>query len=267
MSTCIICKHREVPEDRWLTCVPCETDQGRLLDELARVWPLLLDRASPAVDPPKPWSVVPGLHFDAATYEASLVPIRVLAADRMPAGPTRSRSGPPTRGTREAPVPVDLDYLDLTAAARPSSLTVKRTPEQVGHLATATELDFWVKDWAGHLDQDLPQADVPSLAGWLRERLHWACTEHLAIDEFAQDLRRILGPVRRRADEVDDRLVVGRCPAVIDERECGAKLRADPWLDVIECPRCTTRWHRSQWLILAAAARQEEPCSAATTTP
>jgi hypothetical protein len=256
MRLCVICG-RELPEGRDLTCVACELVVGRQLDDLVRLWPLLLDRCG-QLDEPAPWKVVAGLNFDPDTYEASLVPRALLPAELVPAGPTRQISRSQIRGVRHCPVPANLDLLDLIGGIRPASLTVPPDPEvQVGYIAVATELDFWVKDWAGYLGLDLPGAEVPELAQWLRAHLAWACGHHFAVDEFAAKLERLAGVVRHWAGESDDRMKVGRCPAVRDGRTCGATLKADAWLDVIECPRCTTRWHRSQWLILAGTAREE----------
>jgi len=252
----VICG-RDLPEGRELTCLACELILGRQLDDLDRLWPLLLDRCG-QFDEPAPWILAAGLSFDPDTYEASLVPRGLLPAELVPAGPTRPIQRSQIRSVRHCPVPANLDLLDLTAPIRPQSLTVPPDPDvQVGYIAVATELDFWVKDWAEHLDQELPSAEVPTLAVWLRGHLGWACRYHFAIDEFAAAIERITGVVRHWAGESDDRMKVGRCPAVRDGRTCGATLRADAWLDVIECPRCTTRWHRSQWLILAGIARSE----------
>lgn len=170
---------------------------------------------------------------------------------------TRARTGGPKVTTsRVPPVPVNLDYLDLTGPLNAAALTITVTEDTVGNVALKTELDFWVKDWAGELDQDLPEAYVHHMAPWLRERLNWACDNHHAIDEFATQMHRIHGTLTHHAGQDDERITVGPCPAVIGDRECRATLKADPYLDVIECPRCTTRWPRERWLILAAAARQ-----------
>jgi hypothetical protein len=255
MRLCVICG-RDLPEGRDLTCLSCELILARQLDDLARLWPLLLDRCRIGIDPPTPWQAY---QIDAATLERVAVSGFEPVAELVPAGPTRPIQRSQIRSVRHCPVPANLDLLDLTGGIRPASLTVPPDPDvQVGYIAVATELDFWVKDWAAYLGQDLPSAEVPTLALWLRGHLGWTCRYHFAVDEFAAAIERITGVVRHWASESDDRMKVGRCPAVRDGRTCGATLKADPWLDVIECPRCTTRWHRSQWVYLALLANDKE---------
>lgn len=218
VAVCVVCHKRKLTPSRAQVCVGCETHLGQLLTEIQVNWPKVFER---------------GRHTN------------------------RGSNGILVTVSPEPPVPIDLGYFDLTAPARTISLAALKGPDQIGHLPVATELDGWVKDWAEHLDQDLPDNHITALAGWLHARLPWACAEHEAINLFAADLRRITAVVRRRADETDDRIPIGHCPAVRNDRECGAPLKASPWLDIIECPHCHTRWPRQRWLILAAANHQD----------
>ena len=81
-------------------------------------------------------------------------------------------------GSTEPKLPIAVDEIDLTGAARRASLDVAETspwPEdQIGHQAIATELDFWVFDIAALIGDKRPVPVVPVLAMWLHERAGWA---------------------------------------------------------------------------------------------
>lgn len=134
-------------------------------------------------------------------------------AETLPAGTVWSGSrGAPVTGSREAPVPVPLDVVDLLGPARipnpmrgPGWYPLSLWPEdQIGYLPVATELELWVIDWIGHRGQaeHRPEPTVASLAGWLADRIPDACDDHPAIDEFATDLRRIRASIRRANGDI-----------------------------------------------------------------
>lgn len=123
-------------------------------------------------------------------------------AQMMPMGITRTSNQARVSGSRERSTPTNLDRLDLAAEARIGSLEIvgnpDEHPDQVGYIAVATELDFWVRDWviARGKGEHLPVPTVASLASWLEIRLGWACDEHHAIDEFATKLGQIRHAMR-----------------------------------------------------------------------
>lgn len=109
--------------------------------------------------------------------------------------------GQKVSGSREAPVPLSLDAVDLSAQARNGNSTTaaKEHPEdQVGHPAVASILDQWVRDWRDEMAfaQSLPVPTVPKLARWLTDRMEWACDRHPAIDEFAAEMARLRAVLR-----------------------------------------------------------------------
>ena len=115
-----------------------------------------------------------------------------VLARMLPMGITRTSHQARVSGSREAPVPVNLDRVDLTGPARIGSMEMGLSDQavpadQVGYLTVATELDFWVRDWtiAREKSEHLPEPTVDALVSWLSSRLGWACDEHPAIDEFA----------------------------------------------------------------------------------
>lgn len=130
----------------------------------------------------------------------------------LDAGPVRApNASARVSGSREAPVPVSLDLVDLTLPAREGS----RAPHargvlglddtQIGYLSVATELDTWVRDWISYSwcpGDHLPVPTVVTLAGWLSVRLDIACDHHEGIDEFRSDIRRLLWSCRRGANDL-----------------------------------------------------------------
>ncbi len=174
------------------------------------------------------------------------VPGRDPVANVLTAGPVNGqRSGPRVGGSTDRPVPIRIDPTDLLARARPASLAVAETglyaSDQVGHLAVATELEFWARDWADARGERCPYPTVPVLAGWLLDRLDWACTAHPALEEFAGKVRSLRStltaaagrhPARPEALEADcpgcdtpslyrdadiERIACGFCPVLLTE--------------------------------------------------
>jgi hypothetical protein len=171
-------------------------------------------------------------------------------AHLLTAGPLNgSRGAPRVSGSTDRPVPIRIDPTDLLAPARRGSLAVAdaaafdaegrptgRWPQdQIGHLAVATELEFWARDWADTRRESCPLPTVRVLAGWLADRLDWACAEHLALDEFAGALARLrtaleaaAGILPARPERVDR-----PCPA------CGWwALSKAPGEEYIRCGHC-----------------------------
>jgi len=119
-------------------------------------------------------------------------------ANALPSGPINgAKSAPRVSGSRAAPVPIRIDPTDLTAAARAGSTGVHISSpwpaDQIGWLSVATELDFWVGDWATERNEGRPSPQVPVLCSWLLDRLDWACQHHTALGEFATKLSGLYG--------------------------------------------------------------------------
>jgi hypothetical protein len=131
-------------------------------------------------------------------------------ANLLAAGPLNGSKGAPrVSGSTDRPVPIRIDPTDLLASARPGSLAVAETglyaSDQIGHLAVATELEFWARDWADTLGHHVPLPTVHVLAGWLADRLDWACATHPALDEFAGKLHELRRALAAAAGHLDAR--------------------------------------------------------------
>lgn len=165
-------------------------------------------------------------------------------------------------GSREAPVPVNVDALDLSADARNSEATdaAKEHPEdQIGQVAVASILDQWCRDWRDEMAfaQSLPVPTVPELARWLQDRTEWACDRHPAVDEFAAEMRRLRAVLRgtlgltEPPPEFCDGVVCRKCDRYALYREG----------DYVECDVCGLLYSEKEyheWVgLLAGQARRE----------
>jgi hypothetical protein len=169
-----------------------------------------------------------------------LVPHRDPVANVLTSGPVNGRSGAPrVAGSGERSLPIRVDPTDLLAHARPASLAVAvaglYAADQIGHLAVATELEFWARDWADTRRESVPPPTVPLLAAWLIDRLDWACSTHPALDEFAAKLRDLRGSLTAATGRLEP------FPTPVD-RPCPAcgwwALSKAPGEDLIRCGHC-----------------------------
>lgn len=163
MSDCVICLRR--PVERGLVCEPDRAWLERLPAQIAELYPDLAG-----------------------------------ALERGSAG------GPKVSGSRERPIPLRLAPLDLSlphhrrlpdGSPRPDSV-LDVYGDQTGDIPVTTTLDLWVRDWAASREQweQLPRPLVADLCAWLGLRTEWACDHHPAVDEYAAELRALLGRMR-----------------------------------------------------------------------
>lgn len=161
----------------------------------------------------------------------------VFTAGPMPSGWRSSQ----IRSTRPERVPVSLDVVDVTAGVNHEARRLYTRsvlglePDQEGHLSAATVLHRWVLRWAARRREREPRRDVATMAGWLRDRLDWACGHDELLGEFAEELselRRVMDGLAgnfKAAPEPMDR----PCPA------CGALgLVLDRASELIRCGHC-----------------------------
>jgi hypothetical protein len=118
-------------------------------------------------------------------------------------------------GTAEAPVPVDLDALDLLAPARAAAAGVARRgdwwqtpggdPDQIGHLPVAMELDGYVEALRDHRNkgEGRPDPDTAVLCRWLLDRLDDAAVDWPVIAELFTKVRELWAALRGSLGEYD----------------------------------------------------------------
>lgn len=172
-------------------------------------------------------------------------------------------TGEKVSGSREAPVPVSLDVVDLLGPARQPEPTAqaREHPEDVqGGLSVATTLDQWVRMWRDDRSKGerLPAPTVTSLAGWLAVRLDDACDTHTAIDEFATELRGLVMTLR---SALNLRRHIERLPAPCPScdtlalyREVDPHRGASSW---VECGNCGRLWSEDEYRRLVVILDEE----------
>lgn len=161
-------------------------------------------------------------------------------------------------GSREAPLPLRIDPLDLTMPAPTGRQRWSPILDgQTGYTGVAALLDTWARDWCQTRDmrEHPPVPTVATLVVWLRHRLEWACDNHPDVDQFAAHMRRLHTILRNVCDLRTDRVYIGDCPVTTDKGPCATPLTADPYLDLIRCTRCRSQWTRDKWLWLGATLR------------
>lgn len=101
-------------------------------------------------------------------------------------------------GSREAPLPLRVDPLDLTMPAR-YAVVHDTAGDQIGLPSVASVLDSWARDWADVRDmgETLPDPTVAELARWLGNRHDWAADNHHAVSDYADELRELRAVIRR----------------------------------------------------------------------
>jgi hypothetical protein len=163
--------------------------------------------------------------------------------------------GPKDGGKRgkgsAAPIPIRLDVLNLTGPASPHDET---TEPLIGSLPTLTVLESWervVRDCFGYSAGD-GAATVETCAAFLRAQLDRICTEDW-VAQFAasiirahNDLKDVWGEHRPQP--------IGICSVLVerggDQVECGARLFASAYTDVVRCDSCGETWDRDRWRLL-----------------
>lgn len=261
---CVICQRREAEQPQ--VCLGDRLWLDRTLAEIVELYAML------------PANMVPGQAQGqrvSGSREAPL-PLRVDPLDLSMPARTDGIHDDPVQAFETVPVEVEVylptdpdaaEYLVMVVPMRQRRIRldgdgkpVKRpSGDQVGLTSIPSALDSWVREWAEtrQMDEWLPEPNVYELVGWLCRRLDWACDHHPAVDEFATEIRRLHGTLRAVVGIKSDRVYVGPCPVTDDKGSCGAALTADPYLDIIRCPRCDTMWPRDKWLWLGMTIRNE----------
>lgn len=204
------------------------------------------------------WQVPEGWHPPLVLARVVQVE-QLVVAGALPAAVTPGQArGGRVSGSPEPRLPVDVDALDLLAAPR----SVRRAvgPDDTGFLPVASTLDFWVQDLRDHRarGEGLPEPSVTVLARWLADRLDEAVMDWYPIDEFAEDLRRAHGALRRLLGLVEPRKeeVVGiPCPSC--DLRLLVRLPSSAYVECEACGQLLTEEEYAAWCkALVAASRK-----------
>lgn len=174
-------------------------------------------------------------------------------ASLLPAGAIRAREHRPSiTGSREAPLPINVDAIDLIAAPRAGAATGDPR-DQVGYLPVATVLDGWARHVREHLVPNfrLPRRGVTHLVRFLHNQLY-AIVEELpgSLPALAGDLRGLCAALRHILGDTDPApqpLLGVRC------RHCKTMSTLVPWSDgrYVECRTCGQLYNPGDRVALA----------------
>lgn len=129
-------------------------------------------------------------------------------------------------------------------------------------------LENWVRDWRetynlapyGIATETIAHGELlQHICTFLDTWLHQACTDHIAIDLFAAELRQQWASMREGANETPANSWVIPCPADIDlDGEvvtCGKAIKiVEVEMEaMVTCPSCKTHWRVGRLLFVGAA--------------
>lgn len=235
---CVVCQIRTPHRP-----AVCELCRRQLADDLAEL-PALLAEAitvSGPVDDRRTHRLVDGHLGVANLVEGWSDPV----AGAAPAGPTASPGRVRVTGSRTPPLPIGVELLNIVG---PGSASVTDLHgDQVGELPPRWWLLEVARDWADQLGCHPPAATVRALVDWLGLRLDWACTRHPSIADFAGELRRQRGVLRRLAGVVQPRpeLCVGVACKRCDTR---ALWRAEGRVTCASCGKILEQSEYEEWV-------------------
>lgn len=234
---CVLCPVYRPDTDARHADTVCRSDRFRLARDVLAVASLyrrLVDGEEPVVDNRR-YPVRDELGRLTGRYRAA-DPLAVFDG----AGAISARSGkPPVSGTRSAPVPINVDAVDLTGTPRHAAATGS-PGDQIGFLPVATILDGWARYARDvlHPDFTLPAADVDSLVAVLYRDVDDMCDRMPAdVAQLAVDLKSLIAAMRmilREADPVPQPLLGVRC------EHCKKMSTLVPWAtgEYTECASC-----------------------------
>jgi hypothetical protein len=147
------------------------------------------------------------------------------------------RGGDGRTGTRSAPLPCNLDALDLLARGGVEGV-----------------VGGWARDLCEREQWDIPHyGTIASTVDWacgtLGLNLAMICDEHPAVREMADELRSVAGQARR--------IITGEKPPIRIPVACacGNTLRVSLDMDGIRCTHCQTQYDHASMLNLTPARR------------
>ena len=146
---------------------------------------------------------------------------------------------------KSSPLPGGTDWMDWRQGA-----------DLFGVLTT------WVRDWCDVYALAGPRrGDLTSITGWLRAHLDHAANSHPAIDDFADEIRKLAQRGMRLAGEVPDHGQRVPCPT----DDCGRTLRVRT-ADIderVRCHKCGIERTAGQLLAIAMLADKWVPAETA----
>jgi hypothetical protein len=179
-----------------------------------------------------------------------------LVSVAFPAAAIAGQSNAPrVQGSREAPIPINVDRLDLLGPADPRTVH-DLSGDQIGYPSAATVLDGWCAMFAEERRESVPTPRPADQSKWLLDRLD-ELFKHPAVDECAKEIGDLWHVLRRACGLTmpQPQLCEGvPCKSI----DCDLKtLYRVPGSDFVECASCGRLYTASDyadWVRLVAAA-------------
>jgi hypothetical protein len=230
-GSCVICQQRDPLPELTPCCGPC---RSRLAGQLRDIPHLVEELKSPP--------------------EAE--PARDLVSVAFPAAAIAGQSSAPrVMGSREAPIPINVDRLDLLGPADPRTVH-DLSGDQIGYPSAATVLDGWCAMFAEERRESTPKPEPATQSRWLLDRLD-ELFKHPAVDELSKEIGDLWHVLRRACGLTmpQPQLCEGvPCKSI----DCDLKtLYRVPGSDFVECASCGrlyTATDYADWVRLVAAA-------------
>lgn len=251
--TCVLCRfYRPNVDARHADDVLCPGDRARLERDLL-VIPGLFARVvdGEPVEVDRRWYQP----VDGQGRASGQLRRRDPVAATLPVGAVPARvHRPAVTGTRDTPLPIDVDAVDLTAAPRAAAV-VGDPRDQVGFLPVASVLDGWARHLRDvlHPDFHLPAGTVRDLVAFLHTHLDDAVRTVPAatLVAFAGDLCALGAALRRilrDSEPVPQPLQGVRCG------QCKTIHTLVPWPtgQYVECRSCGQLYNPADRAALAA---------------
>ncbi|WP_052707460.1 hypothetical protein [Streptomyces rubellomurinus] len=168
-----------------------------------------------------------------------------LSAYLRPSSQVPDRLGTAPAGP-DAPLPVDLDVLDLIAPG--GVVTVLETWRQALHEDAGLP---WPSPWGDQAGR------LRRAALGLRDHLAYIQLDWLAAGDLAREVAQLHRAAARHIAPTDRPTLVGRHPANPGSTEaCGGRLEMPYGGVIVRCARCGTEWGQLQWLALRRRLEQ-----------
>lgn len=204
-GSCIICASRDPLPELTPVCGPCRSrlagqlrDIPQLVEELRGEVPSDLYQAEERIEEKADHLV------DLDGELAAVVRVEHLHVLGVNAGAIPGQSSAPrVQGSREAPIPINVDRLDLLGPADPRTVH-DLSGDQIGYPSAATVLDGWCAMFAEERRESIPAPRPADQSRWLLDRLD-ELFKHPAVDECAKEIGDLWHVLRRAAGLAEPR--------------------------------------------------------------
>ena len=178
--------------------------------------------------------------------------------------PASTGPSQPLTGTREMPLPVRVDVLDLIGRAAPGDGVVDLHGDQWGLVPIIAVLSAWEREVRSHFRYTRAvfagsvEQSIGTVARFLSAHVDRICDDHPAGSDFIAEIAGVHYTCRRVLGETERGLKLGPCPSDDEDgKRCGQPLTCNPRATSMRCRACGTVYSRSDWLATGEAMRSD----------